>query len=156
MNKSACYAKPDSRQRGFTLVEVLIVLAIIGILATLAAPSYRNYIQNTARTDVQGELMAFAAAMEQYRGQTFSYAGATAAGVYRTSAGDAGLRYDLSVLDATAATYVIAATPRNGDSHDGTGRLSVNQIGVRCWYENNDTIDPAADPVAAASICTSW
>ena len=65
---------PRKLQTGFTLVELIIVVAIISILASIAIPAYNGYVETSKRSDAQASLMALAIAQEKYRAQCPSYA----------------------------------------------------------------------------------
>jgi len=54
-----------TKSRGFTLIELMIAVAIVGILASIAIPNYRQYITKGKRAEAQGALVTFANAMEQ-------------------------------------------------------------------------------------------
>lgn len=66
------------QQYGFTLMELMIAVALVAILTMIAVPAFQGYAERTARATVQGDLTAAAAAMERRKAQNFSYAGATA------------------------------------------------------------------------------
>ena len=65
---------PRKLQTGFTLVELIIVVAIISILASIAIPAYNGYVETSRRSDGQAALMALAIAQEKYRVQCKEYA----------------------------------------------------------------------------------
>jgi type IV pilus assembly protein PilE len=71
------------RSFGFTLIELMIVVAVIAILAAIAFPSYQNYVRNAQRSDGMTALMGIALAQERHRANNVAYAGsiATLAGV---------------------------------------------------------------------------
>ncbi len=65
---------PTKLQTGFTLVELIIVVEIISILASIAIPAYNGYVETSKRSDGQASLMALAIGQEKYRAQCPSYA----------------------------------------------------------------------------------
>jgi prepilin-type N-terminal cleavage/methylation domain-containing protein len=70
-----------SRNLGFTLIELMIVVAIIAILAAIAYPSYTSYRVKTNRVDVQAQMMNIAQRLQSYKSVNHSYTGATLAGL---------------------------------------------------------------------------
>lgn len=128
---------------GFTLIELMIVVAIIGIIAAIAYPSYTQYVERARRTDAQGALMGLAAAMERHRTTNGSYEGAGAPNtgapsIYPDESPiDGGQKfYDLTIEAVTATTFALQATPKNAQA--GNGMLVLRHTGARGWDENND------------------
>ncbi|MDY6929824.1 MAG: type IV pilin protein [Pseudomonadota bacterium] len=135
---------------GFTLIELMIVVAIIGILAAIAYPSYQNYVESTRRGDAKGALMSFASAMERYYTQNGTYIGADGgsseintsetsppADLFPDEApldGNAKF-YDLYIFDLKANSFILRAVPKNGQAGDGFLQLRSN--GVREWDADN-------------------
>ena len=62
-----------SRSTGFTIVEVMIVVAIVGILAAIAYPSYQEHIRNTREAEAKGLIMEYASELEAFRAKNFEY-----------------------------------------------------------------------------------
>lgn len=149
-------------QSAFTLVELLIVIAIIGILASIAYPSYQDSVRKSRRSDAKGALMGFANAMERHFTARNSYcdAGGGAgtgtntcfAGPVETNVNDSGIPivfsttspvdgttayYNLTIVTATATTYNLRATPTGAQVGDGL--LEINQTESKGrWDRNND------------------
>jgi type IV pilus assembly protein PilE len=62
------------KNKGFTLIELVVAIAIVGILATIAWPSYRTYVLKSQRVDMQTKLMSFIELQERYFITNFEYA----------------------------------------------------------------------------------
>jgi type IV pilus assembly protein PilE len=151
------------KQNGFSLIELMIVVLIIGILAGIAIPSYSSYMERARRADGKAALTSFANAMERYYTEKYTYlnAGTTAntngdansAGaptIFPTEAPlDGGTKYyDLTINDSTATTYILRATPKGAQS--GDGYLELLSTGQRRWDRNddgdtNDTVNGVAE-----------
>jgi len=132
---------------GFTLVELMIVTAIVAILAAIAYPSYRQYVLRTNRTVAKSFLMDLAQQEERYYIRNRSYGtldqlgyGAVKVGVdsgRRVVSAGAGL-YDVQVTNASSSAYTITATATGTQTEDtGCTTLTIDQVGVQapssCW-----------------------
>ncbi len=141
--------------KGFTLIELMIAVAIVGILAGIAYPSYVNHVKKSRRADATVALLGLANAMERRYTETNSYCNAAGAGGSDTC-GDGGNSdsgspsiypaqspidgatkyYDLTIDDADGSSYTLIATPINAQA--GYGFLQLTHTGVRNWDKNND------------------
>lgn len=122
---------------GFTLMELMIVVAILGILTSIALPAYQNYTIRARRADGMAALQAAAASMERFRAtNNFSYAGAAlgAGGVFTNQVPVEGgtAYYTLQLNGLAAGTYTLTATP-TGAQPASDGTLTINQAGARTW-----------------------
>jgi type IV pilus assembly protein PilE len=139
---SEVLSRVPSRTRGFNLVELMIVTAIIGILAAIAYPSYTQYVLRSNRADAQAILMESAQFMERYYTTNNSYVGATVlSAVSPKGAAGGAIKYNITFSVApTATVYTLRAVPANGQTADTTcGTLTVSQTGAQtpttagCW-----------------------
>jgi len=128
--------------KGFTLIEILVVVAIVAILAAIAFPSYQEQVVKTRRADAEGALMSLSNAMERYYVQNNSYVGAAvgAGGIFPNEAPlDGGTKYyDLSIPAAslTATSYTVRAVPKNAQAGDGC--LELLSVGTRTKYSTDN------------------
>ena len=130
---------PPERQSGFTLIEVMIVVAIVGILSAIAYPSYAEYIRRGHRADARAGLL---------QAQQWLERASTATGVYPVSgsapdyalpstltwAGDTTKRYTIGFQGApTTATFTLVATRKAGgpQATDRCGDFTLTNTGIR-------------------------
>lgn len=114
--------------RGFTLMELVIVFAIIAALAVVAIPSYESQMVQGRRSDGATALTTFSQRMERHFLESGSYQGATTA-IYREQSPQG--HYQLSVT-ATTSSYQLQATPIEIQEEDeACGAFSLNERGER-------------------------
>ena len=116
-------------RRGFTLVEVLVVLALLSLLSAAAVPSFQGQLAKGRRLDGQQALLALAQRLERQYTERGSYLGATlgAGGLYPAVSG-AG-HYALAITDLADHAYRIAARPQGAQASDPCATLVYNQLG---------------------------
>ena len=116
--------------RGFTLLELMIVVAILAILSTIAYASYQNQVIKSRRSAATTCLQERAQFMERYYTTNLTYAGAPAPA---QCGPDLNPFYAIAFSGTPAAkTYVVTATPQGGQTSDTRcGTLSINAQGVR-------------------------
>lgn len=114
--------------KGFTLIELMIVVVIIAILAALAYPSYIEHIHKSRRADAIQAIGQVQLQLERWRAENPCYGPSggtcptfTASGTYPTAAGLASLSpyYDVNITAATPTAYIITAAPRTGTGQAG-------------------------------------
>ena len=121
---------------GFSLIELMVVVAIIGIIASIALPSYSAYLERSRRAAGGACVLAVAQQMERFYTANLTYTGAVAnTAICQDSALE---HYNIAVATG-ARTYTVSATPFGKQASDACGTLGVNQAGTRtaagsdCW-----------------------
>lgn len=132
--------------RGFTLVELMIVVAIVAILAAIGYPSYTSYVERARRADAQGALTECSARMERFFSDNNSYAAATVGDTATSTCSDhapthephANRVYTVSLPSSSTTAYTIRVAPLNTGPMKSDGYLELDSTGARRWDKNND------------------
>lgn len=119
------------RVRGFTLMEVLITMAIIAILAAIAIPNYTAYIVRSNRSEARQQLLEAAAFLQRSFTQNNQYPNALPATMQQSPATGTA-RYNIAIANPGGnATFTLTATPTGTMAGDACGNLTVTHTGER-------------------------
>ncbi len=120
-------------QRGFTLIELMIVLVIIGIVASIAYPSYTRYVQKSVRTDAHAGLMRAASELERCNTRTYSYANCDNV---PTTSPEKHYTIEVATGDQNGG-YTLTATTKSGQDDGCDEPLTLDAQGTQspdeCW-----------------------
>jgi type IV pilus assembly protein PilE len=140
--------------KGFTLIELMVAVAVVAIIASIAYPSYRGQMMKSRRAIGQAALASGQNAMERFFTEHSTYLGAAetkANGCFdSTAAKNTGAAeciftnqaasdfYTLTISAVTASSYTLKATPTTGKVQAGDGFLEITNTGEKHWDKNND------------------
>lgn len=117
------------KKSGFTLIELMITVAIIAILAAIALPSYNSYLIRTRRADVQGTLVQEAQMLERYYTTNGRYV-TSASGTTCAGTRSSNTFYTISCV-GTDSTFTLTATPVVGGPQASDGNQTLSNTGAR-------------------------
>lgn len=144
-----------AKEKGFTLIEMMIVVAVIAIISAIAYPSYTEHVKKTKRVEMQTHLAQLALNLENYKLANHNYAQANLSNYGGTrfptqGAANYGIELtdingeELTSSDANTQSWLLVARPLSTSGQKGTGVISINSNAIKCWYKNNDIVDVAS------------
>jgi type IV pilus assembly protein PilE len=135
--------------RGFTLIELMVTVAAIAILASVAYPSYLGHIQSSRRANAKADLVELAGFMERFFTENNRYdqdlSGTATALPFNQSPQDGTAKYYNIGLVAGQTTYTLRATPIAGTPQASDGYLELLATGARRWDTNNNNAIDAGE-----------
>ena len=138
-------------QLGFTFIELMIVVAIISLLASIAYPAYQRHIIKAKRSEVKAEMLEVATSLQRYKIANFSFmkngtTPVTLSDIGQPSSlpktGDS--LYTLALSNVTAGTWRLTATPTTTGIMNGNGVIVLNSQNQKCWTKGQSTCTPSA------------
>ena len=129
---------PRPARRGITLRELMITLAIVGILAAIAYPSYTSHLRKSRRAEAQQVLLDIAARQQQLLLDSRAYAATLVdTGATVPASAQASYRFEVAPGTGTTPGFTAIAVPLGAQVADGCGTLSINESNLRtpasCW-----------------------
>ena len=134
--------------KGFTLIEIMIVVAIIALLASIAYPSYQSYIIKSKRADMMSEMQNIASQIESRKLAQGSYSNALRTGLTGNYPKQGTALYNVTVetivvpvspppdppppLGPLTSKWIITATPITGTQMANDGNMTLNYLGIKC------------------------
>jgi type IV pilus assembly protein PilE len=127
-------------QTGFSLIELMIAVVIVAILASVAYPSYQDYMRRGPRAEAQAHMMDIAGRQGQFLIDNRAYA-ETAATLGVTTPATVSAKYTIAIAAGdTPPTFTVTATPTGDQANDKCGTLTLNNTGAKtasgtgsCW-----------------------
>lgn len=144
---------PSRNSRGFTLIELMVVIAVVGILVGIAVPTYQDSVRKSRRGQAKADLVQLAQGMERFYTEGNTYTGADLTKLWggpAQSPKDGAAQYTISFQAApTSTTFVLQAVPvsATGQNRDKCGTLTLDNLGrkkpdstdtnlAECWNMN--------------------
>ena len=121
--------KSFNKMAGMTLIEIMIVVVVIGILASIAYPAYTDQMMKSRRTDGQVALMQAVSNMERHYTNFGRYSGTLANSGISSASPEGHYNISIATIPAGGQTYTLRAVPQGVQATDGD--LEINNLGVK-------------------------
>lgn len=130
------------RSHGFTLVELMITVAVVAILAAVALPSYSSYVRRSIRAEAQSYMETVAGRQQQFLVDTRGYATLTQMNSAIPTPTRVSGAYTVAMPDPGTAppSFTMTLTPTGNQTQDGCGTLTVNQAGTKTATKNSAAV----------------
>lgn len=126
--------------RGFTLIELMVVVAVVAILVAVAVPSYSEAVRKGKRGQAKSDLVEVAQIAERFRTINNTYEGLSAGEEFPDQSPKTGTAdYTIAIEDVSATEFKVTATPTGGQSDDRCGVLSIDQAGTKRHTKGSDS-----------------
>ena len=125
------------KHTGFTLIELMIVIAILALLAAIAWPQYTEFVRKSRRADVQADLSELSSVLEREFTNTNSYLGASLP--FTASPRQGKKSYDLTLVrNVAGSTFTLTSTPVGDQTNDVCSTMTLSNTGAvtpaaNCW-----------------------
>jgi type IV pilus assembly protein PilE len=151
--------------RGFTLIELMIAVAVVGIITAIAYPSYTEYVARGRRAQMTAELLAAQQWMERFYSENLRY-DKNSAGTATTDstqfparfstsprAGEGSAAYTIVLTSVAQQSYTVTATRAGAMANDRCGNFTIDQLGTRSIAAGSFSSSKFADLATAVGAC---
>jgi type IV pilus assembly protein PilE len=127
------------RRAGFTLIELMIAIAILGILTAVALPAYQQHLRTSTRAEAQAYMMAVATRQQQFLVDTRGYVDPAQAGVAVPAKLAAAYETEWEAPEGGMPSFTLTLAPKGAQEKDKCGTLSISHTGAKtaaaagCW-----------------------
>lgn len=154
--------------KGFTLIELMIVIAIISVLAAIAIPNYNSYTTKAKLTEAKSNLLQLQTLQEQFYQDYRVYAGGVAAtasapssststdGVLAWNASTQAKYFDYAIATANSGQNFTANAAGNAANGLSSFQFAVNNQNVKCWRDSGSAFTLAPDATTCPAGSKSW